>query len=84
MKQKDYILIVVMVFIGAIVALVLSRVIFSSPKNSKQTAEIVDVITPDFPQPSKKYFNENSVNPAEHHNEQTEETEQSEQDSAKP
>jgi hypothetical protein len=63
MKQKDIVLILVMVFIGAIIALVISRLVFSSPKNREQTAEIVDVITADFPTPSDKYFNINSVNP---------------------
>lgn len=65
MKQKDVALIGVMVLVGAVVSLIVSRVIFSSPKNRQQTAEIVDVITPDFPAPPPKYFNSNAVNPAQ-------------------
>jgi hypothetical protein len=65
MKQKDIALIGVMVLIGAVVALVISRLIFSSPKNRQQTAEVVDVITPEFPAPPPKYFNSNAVNPAQ-------------------
>lgn len=65
MKQKDIALILVMVFIGAIIALVVSRLIFSAPKNRQQTAEIVDVITPEFPVPPPKYFNNNAINPAQ-------------------
>lgn len=63
MKQKDIALILVMVAIGAIVALVISRLVFSSPKNKEQTAEIVDVITADFPAAPRQYFNTSSVNP---------------------
>ena len=63
MKQKDIVLIMVMVFIGAVVALVISKFVFSSPKNKQQTAEIVDVITADFPSTPDKYYNINSVNP---------------------
>ena len=65
MKQKDIALIGVMVIIAAAVSLVISRVIFSSPKNRQQTAEIVDVITPEFPAPPPKYFNSNAINPAQ-------------------
>lgn len=63
MKQKDYTLILVMVFISAVVALTISRLIFASPKNRQQQAEVVDVIGPEFPEPSSKYFNVTSVNP---------------------
>jgi len=63
MKQKDLALILVMVFISAVVAFVVSRWVFGSPKNSKQTAEVVDVISSDFSLPSSKYFNAESVNP---------------------
>lgn len=65
MKQKDIALIVVMVFIGAVLALIISQVIFSAPKNRQQKAEIVDVITPEFPAPPPKYFNTNAINPAQ-------------------
>jgi ABC-type maltose transport system permease subunit len=65
MKQKDLALIAVMVFIGAILSLVVSNLIFSTPKSKQQKAEVVDVITSDFPVPPPKYFNGNAVNPAQ-------------------
>ena len=65
MKQKDLALILVIVFISAVVALVVSRWLFASPKNTKQTAEVVDVIEPEFTLPSSKYFSVNSVNPTQ-------------------
>ena len=63
MKQKDIALIIVMVFISAVISLIVSRWIFASPQNRKQTAEIVDVIQPEFAAPSLKYFNADAVNP---------------------
>ncbi|HJQ09136.1 MAG TPA: hypothetical protein VJ836_06675 [Candidatus Saccharimonadales bacterium] len=65
MKQKDIALVLVMAAIGSIVALVVSRLFFATPQNRQQTAEVVDVIAPDFQQPSSKYFNINSVNPTQ-------------------
>lgn len=65
MKQKDITLIIVMVFISGMLALVISRFVFSAPGNREQTAEVVDEIKPDFPTPPTKYFNVQSVNPAQ-------------------
>jgi len=65
MKQKDIALILVMVFIGAVISLLVSRLIFSSPQSRKQSAEVVDVITSDFSTPPPKYFNTNAINPTQ-------------------
>lgn len=65
MKQKDLALILVMVFIGVIVALIVSRLIFSTPQNREQTVEVVDVISPEFSEPPAKYFNAEAVNPTQ-------------------
>lgn len=65
MKQKDVALILIMVFISAIIAFVVSGRIFGSPKNKQQTAEVVESITPEFPAPSAKYFNGSSTNPTQ-------------------
>ncbi len=65
MKQKDLALIGVMVVISAFVSILLSKLFFSSSQNRQQTAEIVDVITPDFPSPPSKYFNANANNPTQ-------------------
>jgi len=65
MKQKDVILIIVIAFVSAVLSLVLSNMIFASPKNRQQTIEIVDPITADFPAPDSKYFNNNAVDPTQ-------------------
>ncbi|HKR82229.1 MAG TPA: hypothetical protein VJR27_04510 [Candidatus Saccharimonadales bacterium] len=65
MKQKDVILIIVIAFISAVLSLVLSNILFASPKSRKQTIEVVDPITSDFSMPSKKYFNNSSIDPTQ-------------------
>ncbi len=63
MKQKDITLIVVVVVVSAVFALVLSSVVIGSPQKNPQQAEVVDVISTDFPPPDKKYFNDKSIDP---------------------
>jgi flagellar basal body-associated protein FliL len=65
MKQKDIVLILVMVFISAVVSFLVSGWVFNSPQNRKQTAEKVDQITPEFPEPPPKYFNAHAINPTQ-------------------
>ncbi|MDB5175878.1 MAG: hypothetical protein JWM81_736 [Candidatus Saccharibacteria bacterium] len=62
MKQKDVVLIAVIVFISALFAFGISKVVFKSSAKNDQ-AEKVDVISADFLSPSKKYFNSTAVNP---------------------
>lgn len=63
MKQKDLILIGVIVFISAIVSLFVSKAIFVPPKNRQQQVEVVQAITTDFPQPNTTYFNSSAFDP---------------------
>lgn len=65
MKQKDLALILVMIFIGAVVGVIASRLIFGTSQDRSQEAEIVESITSDFPPPPPKYFNSNAVNPTQ-------------------
>lgn len=63
MKQKDIALIIVIVFISAVVSLVVSNMIFASPKNRQQQVEMVQPITADFPPADKNYFNKDAFDP---------------------
>ncbi len=65
MKQKDILVLIVVAFVSAVISLVLSNMFFSSPKNRSQQVEIIDPVTADFPKPSEKYFNGQSVDPAQ-------------------
>lgn len=63
MKQKDIILIAVVVLISGVVASVISKSLITAPKNRQQRVEVVDPITPEFNQPDPKYFNTDSIDP---------------------
>jgi len=65
MKQKDIALILVIVAVSGIISFLASRWIFAKPADRQQKAEVVDVITSDFPLPNSKYFNSNSVDPTQ-------------------
>lgn len=63
MKQKDIVLIIVIVAISAVISLFVSKAIFAPPKNRQQQVEIVQAITTDFPAPDSRYFNTNAFDP---------------------
>lgn len=64
MKQKDIALILIIVFVSGIFSYVVASN-FISPVKKDQTAAKVEPITSDFTQPSEKYFNEQSINPTQ-------------------
>jgi hypothetical protein len=65
MKQKDVAVILIIAFISAIVSFLASNKLFVTPANRQQKAEVVDQITASFQTPDKKYFNTNSIDPAQ-------------------
>lgn len=65
MKQKDLALIVLIAGVSGFASFFLSHVIFATPQNRQQSAPVVDAIDTTFPQPSSKYFNTDSINPAQ-------------------
>lgn len=65
MKQKDIVLIIVVVFISGVLSLVLSSMFITSPKNRQTKVEIVEPISSDFKLPDKKYFNDQSIDPTQ-------------------
>jgi hypothetical protein len=65
MKQKDIALIAVIVIISAIFSLILSNVLFASPKDRQEKVEVVTPISAEFTLPDKKYFNELALDPTQ-------------------
>ena len=65
MKKKDIATIIGAAVVSAIFAMVLSSVLISSSQERNQEAEVVEPITADFPEPSDKYFNGESINPTQ-------------------
>ena len=70
MKQKDWVLIGAVGFISAILSIVLSGVIFGSPKKNPIKVPVVTKISPTFPivQTDNNYttfFNNKALNPTQ-------------------
>ncbi|OGL30364.1 hypothetical protein A3D14_02940 [Candidatus Saccharibacteria bacterium RIFCSPHIGHO2_02_FULL_47_12] len=65
MKQKDIVLIILVVFISTVVAFVFSSFVLSPSKNRSTKVEVVQPITDEFKTPDKKYFNSNSIDPTQ-------------------
>lgn len=65
MKQKDWSVIIVVVFISAVLSFVLSNFLFGGDNSRQEKVEVVQPITTEFTTPNEKYFNNNSVNPTQ-------------------
>lgn len=65
MKQKDIIVIIVVVFIAGLASYFISTKLFVKKTDTQQQAKVVDKISTDFNPPSNKYFNKQSVNPTQ-------------------
>ncbi len=63
MKQKDIAIIIAVMGISAFLSFFAGRLVFAKSADRQQKAEIVDVISTNFTQPSTKYFNNDAVNP---------------------
>lgn len=65
MKQKDIALVLIIVAFSGVVSFFVSGKLFVTPANRQQKVEVVDMIDSSFEEPSTKYFNQDSVNPAQ-------------------
>ncbi len=65
MKQKDIILIIVVVFVSGVLSFFVSNMLFTSPENRNTQVEVVEPIASDLPPIDQKYFNANSINPTQ-------------------
>lgn len=65
MKQKDIVLIIVVVFIAGILSYFISSSFISTPKNRQSKVEVVEPISSTFQKPDPRYFNANSINPTQ-------------------
>ncbi len=64
MKQKDWILIIVIAFVSGVLSLLLSGVLFSSDEVRSQKVEVVPVISAELEETDDRYFNDKALNPA--------------------
>lgn len=63
MKQKDVVLIVIVILFAGIFSLVVSNFFFTPDSSKSLSAEIVDSITSEFQPPDKRVFNDTAINP---------------------
>jgi len=64
MKDKDIILIIVVVFVSGIFSITISSYLFSTSRH-QTTVEEVEQISPTFQNPDPKYFNSKSIDPTQ-------------------
>lgn len=66
MKQKDIVVIVVVIVISGVASFVISNALFGGAKNKTAQVEVVQEITSEFDDtPDEKYFNTKSENPTQ-------------------
>ncbi len=63
MKQKDIALIAIVVVVSGMVSFFVSKILFAVPKERQTKVEVVQAISPDFPQPDTRYFNAAAIDP---------------------
>lgn len=65
MKQKDIVLIIVIVLISGALSLLISKKVFSTPASRQEKVEVVEPIVADFNKPTDKdkHLNRASINP---------------------
>jgi len=64
MKQKDIAIIIAVAGVSALVAVGASKFLIK-PADKQQQVEVVQAITPDFPTPDARYFNNDSIDPTQ-------------------
>lgn len=65
MKQKDFLIIIVVAIVSGVIAFFISNAFFSTSADRSQKVEEIDKISADFPTPNKRFFNTESVNPTQ-------------------
>ena len=64
MKSKDIAIIVAAVVSGAILSVIVSKIVFVKP-SSGQTVDIVPALSANFAQPDSRFFNSSSFDPTQ-------------------
>ena len=65
MRQKDMMVILAVVICSGVLSVVVTKMLFSKPQSRKVEVEVVHPISADFPDPDKRYFNSNAIDPTQ-------------------
>ena len=60
MKPKDFAIIAVSIFVGAVISIFVGKLVFGKSIN-QQTVEVVPSISSNLPAPDSRYFNSGSI-----------------------
>ncbi|MCA9333448.1 hypothetical protein KC963_00185 [Candidatus Saccharibacteria bacterium] len=63
MKQKDIIIIGIVIIVSGVASYFISNLLFAAPKDLQTEVEVVEPITAEFSTPDTRYFNANSIDP---------------------
>lgn len=63
--KKDAFTIFIVAVISAVLSIIVSGLFISTSKDRSQKVEVADPIVTTFDEPSKDYFNSNSINPSQ-------------------
>lgn len=63
MKQKDILLIAIVVIVSGTLSFFISSWLFKTPKAQETKVEVVEPISAEFIQPDTRYFNANAIDP---------------------
>ncbi|HSW85165.1 MAG TPA: hypothetical protein VLF79_00940 [Candidatus Saccharimonadales bacterium] len=63
MKQKDFLLIIAIIAISALLSFFISKKIFVTPKSRQQQVVVVQDINSDFSSPDARFFNSSAFDP---------------------
>lgn len=65
MKQKDVVLLIIVVFVSVVVSIVASSLVFKTPTGQSEQVDVVPVISSSFPKPDSRYFNNQAIDPTQ-------------------
>lgn len=63
MKQKDIALIIIVIFVGGVFSVIMTKTVFVSTTSKQQTAQKIEPISNEFKEADKTVFNQNAINP---------------------
>jgi len=66
MKQNNVLLLIIVATVSLVISIFASKLIFSNPVGSLEQVDVVPSISAAFPKPSNKYFNSQSIDPAQY------------------
>lgn len=65
MKQKDFLLIAVVVIVAGVISLLISNFFIAGESQRNLKAQVVEPISAEFQKPDERVFNDKAINPTQ-------------------